>query len=122
MKRLFTTFLLLVFTSALLAQNSVSTFERTGTLSGKIIDATLGQPIPYVTIVIKNLNEDTLSGSITDDKGEFKVGDLPEGKVNVSIQFLGYKTVNKEVTFSSSNWRVDIGTVFLEEEATLPRR
>lgn len=118
MKRLFTTFLLLVFTSALTAQNSVSNFERTGTLSGKIIDATLGQPIPYVTIVIKNLNGDTLSGSITDDKGEFKVGDIPEGKVYVSIQFIGYKTVSKEVTFSSSNWRVDLGTVSLEEEAT----
>ena len=118
MKRLFTTFLLLVFTSALTAQNSVSNFERTGTLSGKVIDATLGQPIPYVTIVIKNLNGDTLSGSITDDKGEFKVGDLPEGKVNVSIQFIGYKTVSRELTFSSSNWRIDLGTVTLEEEAT----
>lgn len=117
MKRLVIMLLLLV-SATISAQNSISNFDKSGTITGKVIDAVLNEPLPYVTIVIKNENGETITGSITDDRGEFKIGNLPDGKMTVSVQFIGYKTQTREITISSDSKTVNLGTVVLEEEAT----
>ena len=35
----------------------------------------------------------------------------------VSIQYIGFKTVTKEVTIERGNYKVDFGNIMLEEEA-----
>ena len=117
MKKLITIFLLLLCT-VIQAQNSTTNLLKLGTITGTVVDANLSEPLPYVTIVVKNSNQETLTGTITDDKGEFRVNKVPEGKIFVSIQFIGYTTQTKEVTISSDNSRVNLGTISLVEEAT----
>ena len=118
MRKIISVFLLLL-TISLQAQTSSKTLlPKPGTISGKVIDAALNDPLPYVTIVIKDSADKVVTGSITDDKGNFKVKDIPEGKHTVSVQFIGYKTVTQEVTISSGNSKIDLGTIRLEEEAT----
>ncbi|MBR9758270.1 MAG: TonB-dependent receptor [Algicola sp.] len=99
------------------AQSSVNTLFKDGTITGKVIDATLNQPMPYVTIVIKNNAGETITGSITDDNGNFKITSVPEGNIVVNIQFIGYKTITKHVTINKDNFRVNLGQIELEEEA-----
>ncbi|HZW63189.1 MAG TPA: TonB-dependent receptor [Flavobacteriaceae bacterium] len=117
MKKLILLALLSVFTLSQ-AQNSTSDLLKLGTITGKVVDATLNEPLPYVTVVVKNQNQETLTGSISDDKGEFKVTNLPEGKLFVSIQFIGYKTQTRELTLTDTNSKIDLGTITLEEQAT----
>lgn len=119
MKKLITTTLLLLFVVASIhSQSSVSSLTKPASISGKIIDATLQQPLPYVNVIIKNNANQTLTGSITDDEGEFQIKGLPDGNLVVSIQFIGYKTETREVTISSANRKIELGTISLEEEAT----
>ena len=68
--------------------------------------------------MVKNINGETITGSITDDNGEFKINDLPDGKMNVSVQFIGYKTQTKEINITSDTKNINLGTFVLEEEAT----
>ena len=74
MKKLITTTLLLLFVIlSNYSQSSVNNLIKVATVAGKVIDDNLQQPLPYVNIIIKNANGDTLTGSITDENGEFKI-------------------------------------------------
>jgi outer membrane receptor protein involved in Fe transport len=90
--------------------------DKDGTLSGVVYDKNLQQPIPYVTVVIKDLNGEVITGSITDDDGLFKVIDIPLGKINVSIQYIGYKTYSSEIDLTRKNRKMDMGRIELEED------
>ncbi|SDX14078.1 Outer membrane receptor for ferrienterochelin and colicins [Lutibacter oricola] len=100
------------------AQLPSNTGPKSGTVSGKVIDQQTNEALPYVSIVIKDTNNKTINGTITSEEGLFSIHKLPEGETTIEIQFMGYKTVHKKVTLSRSNFRVDLGTIALVEEAT----
>ena len=89
--------------------------DKTGTITGKVLDAILMQPLPYVNIIIKNTKEEILTGSITSDDGTFKIEKIADGKIIVSIQYIGYKTVRKEVTIGKGNYDINLGNILLDE-------
>ena len=43
------------------------TETRTGTLTGKVYDAALDQPLPYVNVLLLNEDRKTLMGTITEN-------------------------------------------------------
>src|SRR5690606_17609325 len=83
---------------------------------GQVIDKTLQEPLPYVTITVENEEGKVLTGGITDDMGNFNIGQLPTGKVFVKIQYIGFKTYSQELDIQSSNQSVDLGRIELEED------
>ncbi|MFN4198228.1 MAG: outer membrane beta-barrel protein [Flavobacterium sp.] len=95
-----------------------ATNENTGIISGKVIDKNSGDPLSYVTIVVKNSN-DIITGGITDDKGDFLIKGLAFHNFEVEVQFMGYKTQKISVELSSKSKTFNLGTVLLEEETTL---
>ncbi|PWH82848.1 TonB-dependent receptor [Algibacter marinivivus] len=99
------------------AINPDSKLDKTGTISGKVLDANLKQPLPYVNVIIKNTAGKTLTGGITLDDGSFTISKVEEGNVVVSIQYIGYKTADKNVSIGKGNYKVNLGNIFLEEEA-----
>ena len=54
-----------------------------------------GAPLPFATITINN----TTLGSASGLDGEFKFGFIPEGEFTVRVQAMGYKPLEKNVTF-----------------------
>ena len=90
---------------------------KTGVVTGKVVDETTKQPLPYVTIVIKDANKKTSTGGITDANGNFSVKQIPEGENNVEIQFIGYKTETKKINITKLNANIDLGIIALKEEA-----
>lgn len=91
--------------------------DKTGTISGIVLDVTLKEPLPYVNIIIKNTSGKTITGGITLEDGTFTIDNVNEGTITVSIQYIGYKTVNKDVTLGKGNYKVNLGNILLEEEA-----
>ncbi|TXE12072.1 TonB-dependent receptor [Seonamhaeicola algicola] len=91
--------------------------DKKGSIIGTVLDATLKQPLPYVNVIIKNSNNQTITGGITLDDGTFKIDKITEGNVIVSIQYIGYKTYTKNITIGKGNYNVNLGDIFLEEEA-----
>ncbi len=99
--------------------NSISINNpKTGVISGKVVDATSKQALPYVTIVIKDVNNKAITGGITDDNGHFIIKQIPEGNHTVEIQFIGFKTKTHKITITKSSFKIHLGTISLEEEAT----
>lgn len=59
---------------------------------GHVIDAKTGEHVPFVHLIIKN----TRIGTITDATGHYLLTNLPEGKLTLVVQSMGYKTTEKE--------------------------
>lgn len=117
MKRLlFLCFILLSITVKAHSTDPETNADKTGTIYGKVLDANLKQPLPYVNVIIKNTKEETLTGGITLEDGTFEIEKIIEGDIIVSIQYIGYKTIRKKITIGKDNYKVNLGDIFLEED------
>jgi outer membrane receptor protein involved in Fe transport len=84
-----------------------------GNISGKVIDSLTNKPLDYATISLFPLGSTTpLTGSLTDDKGGFKLNEVPAGKYRLSINYIGYPTKNiQPVITTLSKPDLNIGNV-----------
>lgn len=89
---------------------------KTGSISGKILDASLNEPLPYVNIIIKNVANEIITGGITRDDGTFNISKIPEGKAIVTIQYIGFKTITKTIVVGEKTHDIDLGNILLEED------
>ena len=89
-----------------------------GSISGKVLDEALNEPLPYVNIIIKNEKGEIVTGSITLEDGTFEITKIPEGKITVTAQYIGYKPIVKELNITRKNRKFDLGDLRLEEEAS----
>ncbi|MCB0465971.1 MAG: TonB-dependent receptor [Aequorivita sp.] len=92
--------------------------DKPGKIFGTVFDKKLKEPIPYVTVVVKTLGGEIITGGVTDDNGNFDIKDLPEGTNMVSIQYIGYKVYSTEINITSSNRTIEMGNIFLEEDVS----
>lgn len=113
----FLTFLFLTLGVAY-ALASSPTETRDGTLTGKVFDESLDAPLPYVNVLLLNQDRKTLTGAITDENGLFKLVDIPEGKHILSVQYIGFQTIEIPVTIGKPQYKVDVGTIRLKESLT----
>ncbi|HMB64365.1 MAG TPA: TonB-dependent receptor [Eudoraea sp.] len=111
--------LTLLICSALLAHDPDTTSDlKIGTVTGRVIDQTLQQPVAYAAVVIKSLEDNTtVTGGITQEDGNFEIKKLPEGTFVFEVQFIGYKTYSQQIEISKDHRKLDLGTIGLEEAA-----
>lgn len=83
------------FLLSLLAFNQL--IAQTGEISGKVTDATDGSPVWGANVVIKN----TSNGAATDLDGKYRITNIRIGLAQVSISYIGYKTVTFDVQISA---------------------
>ncbi len=102
--------LLLVGSLQLEAQNT-----KKATIKGKIVDTQTGAPLGYATIrVHKTADSSLVSGSISDDKGQFLV-EVPYGKYYTVVEFIGYKSLKGSMFEVSKEQSVqDLGVLKIE--------
>ncbi|MGB1042351.1 MAG: TonB-dependent receptor domain-containing protein [Tenacibaculum sp.] len=110
--------LLTVFSANLFAQMPKSNLPKPGSVSGKVIDQTTKEPLPYVNIIIKDTAKKIITGGITNDDGTFAIKNIPEGNSIIEIQFIGYKTVSKPIAINNKRRKVNLGTIALVEDST----
>lgn len=96
-------------------KNNPQTSETRGVVSGSVYDKTYNEPLAYVTIAIKNTSGEIVTGTISDENGEFSVNTLSEGKYLVEIQYIGFNTYSKEIEITKDNAKINLGLIQLEE-------
>ncbi|MFD2564163.1 TonB-dependent receptor domain-containing protein [Aquimarina rubra] len=102
--------ILLFFTAGIWAQNEEIL------VSGLLVEAETGQPIPYATVVLNDTNANTtISGAITNDQGAFEIKTVQKD-FYVEISFMGFKTI-KLRDFKVKGREVDFGTIQLYQDS-----
>ncbi|MFY7810941.1 MAG: TonB-dependent receptor domain-containing protein [Flavobacterium sp.] len=92
-------------------------FGQNGEITGTILDQKTNESIPYSTIVVEDGGK-IETGGVSNDKGKFVIEKLPLKKLKVLFQFIGYISVEKEVTLSNERKRFDFGNIYLVEDVT----
>lgn len=111
-------FLVLLLGTSLYSNHNELTDLKIGTVSGKVIDKNLQQPVAYAAIIIKSQEDSsTISGGITEENGNFEITKLPEGTFIFEVQFIGYKIYSRQISITKENRNLNLGTITLEEEA-----
>ena len=98
------------------AQMAKDMIAKPGVVSGKVIDNKTKEPLPYVNIVIRDMAKKILTGGITDEKGFFKIKDIPKGNSLVEVQFIGYKLYSRKINVTSKNKKINLATIALQED------
>ncbi|EAQ99839.1 outer membrane beta-barrel family protein [Maribacter sp. HTCC2170] len=118
MKKVVLLFALLIY-GAITANHPTDPSDlKNGSIYGKVIDASLKEPVAYAAIVIKSqLDGANLTGGITQEDGSFEIRDLPEGDLILEVQFIGYKTHTQSLSISKRKKKIDLGTISITEES-----
>tara|TARA_R110002126_G_scaffold277560_3_gene423584 strand:- start:24420 stop:26897 length:2478 start_codon:yes stop_codon:yes gene_type:complete len=110
-------FILLITAANSSAQLAKSNLPKPGVITGKVIDNTTKQVLPYVNIVVRDLDKKIITGGITDENGLFSIKDLPKGKSIVELQFIGFTTYSKEIEITNKAKEVNLGIIALNEDS-----
>jgi outer membrane receptor protein involved in Fe transport len=95
-------------------------FSQDAVVSGRILDKTTLEPLPYATVTITNsLDGKLLTGAITDDRGRFTITAIPEGEYLVNCTYIGYGQKKIQLLVGKLNKVFDMGKIELEVEATI---
>ncbi|WP_299672790.1 DUF5686 and carboxypeptidase regulatory-like domain-containing protein [uncultured Tenacibaculum sp.] len=90
----------------------LTSFFSSAQIRGKVVNKN-NEPLPFVSIYLEN----SLKGTTTNDNGFYELPTSKKGKQTVVFQFLGFKTVKKEVTINQFPFELNIKMA--EEEKLL---
>ena len=71
-------------------QDGLPSAGVSGSITGILLDSVTGTPIEYAAVGILDKNSRVVNGSITDDRGSFRVIGLPLGEYKIQVNFIGY--------------------------------
>lgn len=90
-----------------------------GKITGMVIDSVSNEALPFVSLVIRNpKTQKDIAGGITEDDGSFKLKDVPIGKYNLLISFVGYTTKSIPIEMTLKKPDVSVGKVSLAASFT----
>ncbi len=89
MKNIILSLLFILLFSATYAQN---------TLSGTITDAKTNDALEQVSVYFPQLEK----GAVTNEKGDYKISNLPAGSYKVILSYIGYQTISKTINITSN--------------------
>ena len=71
-------------------KEKTKTTALTQVIRGKVIDADAHPPLAFATVAISTT--DPMLGDMTDEEGNFRIEDVPIGRHNIQVSFIGYET------------------------------
>lgn len=84
-----------------------------GKIVGKIVDSLSNEDVAFATISLRKAgSEKIINGTLSEDDGKFKLGEVVTGKYDIMISFLGYEDkflANIETTLKKPD--VDLGLI-----------
>lgn len=108
--------------SAIFAQqfNHVQ-LPKIGILQGTVIDSITSQPIQYASISLVSLRtNDIVTGGVTNEYGKFDIEQIPAGRYNISIEYIGYvRLVKGPIMFNprENSTQHNLGNIKLVQSA-----
>ncbi len=92
--------------------------QKPGKVSGKLLNNSSKESIPFGSIAIYTLQDSLVDGAISGEKGEFEVR-IPFGTYYGLIEFMGFESVKTgNFSLSAQQPNFNLGEIFIESAAT----
>jgi len=86
------------------------------TIRGKIVDGTTNNPLDFVNVaLLKEADASPATGVVSDEKGDFELPRVPNGRYILRISFVGYNTI--ELPLRVTDRELDMGMIKLMEDS-----
>lgn len=91
---------------------------KIGIVSGRVFDQLSGKPVEYATVALFSQRSGQLvSGTITKRDGSFRMEELPLGKHNMKVEFMGYQSLEQSVVIQPKKTEVTFNKLKLSPSA-----
>lgn len=88
-----------------------------GKVTGKAIDADTKQPVEYANIAIFKLDSSLVNGTVTNEKGNFVLEKLQEGKYFLKASFIGYEPKYADISITKDKPNIQLGNILMNSTA-----
>src|SRR5690606_2008122 len=104
-------------TLALLLTVSVSSWAQqpatgNGAVKGKVSEKSTKNAVGFASVAISS-NGQIISSDLTDEDGSFTISNLPNTQIEVSVEYIGFKTYKNTIDLSKEK-TIDLGIISLE--------
>ena len=82
-------------------------------VSGTVVEVNSNQKLEYATVILKPVDKSTVTGGITNLKGNFDI-QIKKGTYQVLVEFISFKT--KDLGIKTFTKDIDLGTIALVED------
>ncbi len=109
--------MIIIISSAFSQKRDWQGSGMTGSISGLVLDSLSQKPIEYTSIsVISQKTGEIENGGVTDETGKFKIREIPPGRYEIKVEFIGYHTTTIPKVFlkPKDKLNVDLGTIKLK--------
>ena len=72
-------------------------FAQSGEVTGRVLDAETGEPLPGANLVVEALR----LGAVSDQQGRFRIVGVPVGEQLLTVSYIGYVSQEQSVTVSA---------------------
>lgn len=110
---------LFLFLSVFFTFQNLSAQAPSGKIYGIILDEYSKQPLEFATIVLKNTQNQSAIGGLSDDKGKFSIENIRPGTYSLEISYLGYDSYSSEIKITQAALSVNLGEIKIKESAAL---
>ena len=99
------------------AMLSVISSASAAVITGKVIDSSTDEPMEFVNVTVsdKSSGKELPVGTMSDINGAFKLNNLPQGRYNVKLSYVGYKAASVDAEIHSANQSLNLNVVGLSE-------
>jgi len=104
-----------IFTFLLILSSFYAYAQKTGSVSGRVIQSKDKKPIDYASLAVRNLADSSMVGAVsTTEDGKFVFKNLKPGTYRLYAAFLGLKNTTKDFTISTDKLDIILGDIILE--------
>jgi outer membrane receptor protein involved in Fe transport len=89
--------------------------QKTGSVSGSIIEKESLKPLEFATVVVKNSKDSAMvQGTIADKNGKFKIENIPFGNYKITYSFIGFESrLTPQFIIDGSHSEINLGTLYI---------
>lgn len=107
-----------IYLIAFIFISTVSFAQTTGILKGKLLDTVGKQSLKDASVTLLDAEDSTLEIFVlATANGEFEMKNISFGTYLLQINFQGYTSFNKKVTFSKEKPALEMGTIYLQPQS-----
>ncbi|MEL7003878.1 MAG: TonB-dependent receptor, partial [Bacteroidota bacterium] len=86
-----------------------------GRVIGRLLDADTNEPLAFASVVLRSPSQNKdINGTITDGDGNFKLTEVPVGKYELLISFVGYDLKKQTIELSPKKPDLNLSTITMK--------